>query len=301
MKIQRTNDLQVFVHTADSRSLTATAKLLNTTPALTSAALKRLESSLGVRLFERSTRQLRLSEAGERFLPHARAAMANLAEAEQSVSEDAAALGYALRLALPSDLARGPLLNWLEDYFQDRPEVQLELYPSDQLAQLHSQPIDLAIRYGSPADSSLIAMPLAMHNRRLLVASPAYVKAHGAPQSLDELTRHNCLCFKLGDTVHDRWKFGTVGAFETVKVSGNRFADDAHLVRLWALAGAGIAYRSKLDVASDLKSGALVQLLPQVATEVLPLMLLVVSRNHLTEAVRQLAQDMAVFLARWEP
>ena len=92
-----------------------------------------------------------------------------------------------------------------------------------------------------------------------------------------------------------------MGAFETVKVSGNRFADDAHLVRLWALAGAGIAYRSKLDVASDLKSGALVQLLPQVATEVLPLMLLVVSRNHLTEAVRQLAQDMAVFLARREP
>lgn len=298
MKIQRTEDLQVFVYTADSGSLSATARLLNSTPALTSAAVKRLESSLGVRLFERTTRQLRLSDAGERFLPHARATLASLAEAEQSVTSEVASLGYTLRIALPSDLGRGPLLAWLEDYFKARPKVQLELYPSDRLAQLHSQPIDLAIRYGTPPDSNLIALPLAQDNHRLLVASPAYLKAHGTPQSLADLRHHNCLCFKLGDTVNDRWKFGVEGAFQTVKVSGNRFADDAHLVRLWALDGAGIAYKSRLDIAPDLQSGALVQLLPQMKTERLPLMMLLVSRNHLNSAVRQLAQDMGLFLQK---
>jgi DNA-binding transcriptional LysR family regulator len=303
MRIQRTEDLQVFVNTADSGSLSATARRLNSTPAQTSAAVKRLELALGVRLFERTTRQLRLSEAGERFLPHARAALASLAEAELAISGEAATLGHTLRMALPSDLSRGPLLAWLQAYFQTRPNVQLELYPSDRLAQLHSQPIDLAIRYGTPPDSSMIALPLAPDNRRLLVASPGYLEAHGTPQSLAQLRQHNCLCFKLGESVNDRWKFGPEGAVQTVKVTGNRFADDGHLVRMWALDGAGIAYKSQLDIAPDLRSGALVQLLPELITERLPLMLLLVSRNHLDSALRQLAQDMRPFLQQlaWMP
>jgi DNA-binding transcriptional LysR family regulator len=303
MRIQRTEDLQVFVNTADSGSLSATARRLNSTPAQTSAAVKRLELALGVRLFERTTRQLRLSEAGERFLPHARAALASLAEAELAISGEAATLGHTLRMALPSDLSRGPLLAWLQAYFQTRPHVQLELYPSDRLAQLHSQPIDLAIRYGTPPDSSMIALPLAPDNRRLLVASPGYLEAHGTPQSLAQLRQHNCLCFKLGESVNDRWKFGPENAVQNVKVTGNRFADDGHLVRMWALDGAGIAYKSQLDIAPDLRSGALVQLLPELITERLPLMLLLVSRNHLDSALRQLAQDMRSFLQQlaWMP
>ncbi|WP_339847924.1 LysR family transcriptional regulator [uncultured Halopseudomonas sp.] len=247
MKIQRIDDLAVFLHTVEAGSFSAAARQLNLAPAVASASIKRLEEQLGTRLFERTTRRLRLSEAGERYLPHARAAFHALRDAEQALEADA-----------------------------------------------NQQPIDLAVRYGQPEDSSFVALPLAPDNRRVLCASPAYLAQHGSPQNISELSQHNCLCFRLGEAVHDRWRFAAP-EHTTLRVRGDRTSDDGDTVRRWALRGQGIAYKSYLDIAQHLASGELVWLLPEVTGEPSPLMLLVINRRRLNPALRQLAGEMAAF------
>jgi DNA-binding transcriptional LysR family regulator len=292
MKIPRIDDLTIFVRTAGAGSFSAAARLCDVTPAAASAAIKRLEEVLEVRLFERSTRRVRLSEAGARYLPHAEAALRALAHGECEIG-DGAALGP-LRVGLPSDLARSHLLAWIDAFAEDEREggraAQVEVRVSDRLVDLYQQPVDLALRYGAPEDSSLIALPLAPHNRRVLCAAPAYLERHGTPTSLAELERHNCLRFVRGDAVYSRWRFEGQAP---VLVHGDRVADDSDIVRRWALAGRGVAYKSRLDVAGDLAAGRLVALLPAVLGEPAPLVLLVVSRERVTPGVRRLADALA--------
>ena len=294
MKIQRLDDLALFLTTVDAGSFSAAARQLDVAPAVASAAIKRLEAQLGVRLFERTTRRLRLSEAGERFLPDARQAWQHLRDAEQALDADAHALTGTLRLTLPSNLARSHLLDWLEDYLAERPAVRLEMQVSDRVADLYQQPIDLAVRYGQPEDSRFIALPLAPDNRRVLVASPDYLARHGKPGSLSELQQHACLLYRLGDAVHDRWRFDLPGEPQ-IKVRGTRISDDGDVVRLWALRGLGVAYKSYLDVSRELTSGELVQLLPELPGELAPVHLLLIHRQRLNPALRELAQAMARF------
>src|SRR3989344_3837427 len=139
----RFDDLQLFVTTADLGNLSAAARRLDISPAVASAALKRLEQQLDVRLFSRSTRSLRLTPEGELFLGHAR--------------------------------------------------LQLRLLLGDRVAALFREPVDIALRYGAPEDSSLVALPVAAANRRVLCAAPQYLHKHGTPQTVDELSEHNCL------------------------------------------------------------------------------------------------------------
>jgi DNA-binding transcriptional LysR family regulator len=209
LKINRLDDLQVFVAAAEAGSFTDVARHLHLTPAAVSAVVKRLEQALGTRLFERSTRHVRLSEAGERLLAPARQALQALAQCEgalQDANDPAGRLAGPLRMALPSDLGRHQLLGWLAEFLADDEAVSLELRVSDRLSHLLEQPVDLAVRYGEPDDSGFIALPLAPRNARVLVASPAYLARHGAPQTPAELRRHNCLRFVLGESLYSRWR-----------------------------------------------------------------------------------------------
>jgi DNA-binding transcriptional LysR family regulator len=299
--MDRLGPLQLFVAVAEAGSFSAAARRLALGPVQASATIARLERELGVRLFERSTRRLRMTEAGEQWLPHARQLLAAWAEGEaalRAAAGDGQPLTGRLRVSLPSDLGRQHLWRWMEDFIAAEPDtpdarLQLELRLSDRLADLLQEPVDYAVRYGEPADSRLVALPLAPGNRRVLCASPAYVARHGAPQTPDGLYDHHCLRFVLGDSVHGRWRFtGPAGETRSVDVSGPRVADDGGLVREWALAGLGLAYKSALDVASDLAAGRLLALLPGWTGEPAPLHWMTVGRHGLTPAVRRLAQAL---------
>ncbi|MCY1538633.1 HTH-type transcriptional regulator DmlR [compost metagenome] len=147
------------------------------------------------------------------------------------------------------------------------------------------------MRYGKPSDSGLVALPLSEHNRRVVCASPAYFARHGMPQAPADLRRHNCLSFVLGETLHDRWSFlRPDGSTLTVPVKGDRVGDDGELVRRWALAGHGVAYKSRYDVLSDLRAGRLVEALADYTSEPSPLYLLCVHRMLLSPAVRRLRE-----------
>jgi DNA-binding transcriptional LysR family regulator len=290
----RLHDINVFVRTADRGSLSAAARELDMSPALASVAVKRLEKALGLRLFARTTRSLRLTEDGEHYLTHAREALRLLTEGHAALVLGQGSVAGTLKIALPSDFGRNVLLGWLDAFQLQFPQISYQLSVGDRLADLYRQPVDVALRYGPLDDSSLIAMPIVPDNRRVLVASPGWIAQHGRLRTVDELRRHNCLRFALDDVVHDRWSF-TVGPAAqpvSVRVSGNRSADDADVVRRWAVAGMGIAYKSQLDVADDLRAGRLQVLLPDVAGEPAPLQMVCTHRAQVTPAVIHLRDHL---------
>lgn len=298
MKINRLDDLEVFVVAADVGSFSIAARQLGISPVVASAIIKRLESRLGVRLFERSTRHVRLSEAGERFLPHAQQALQalNWGESVLEDPEDKGTLAGPLRLSLPNDLGRHHLIGWIDDFLASQPEgykPQVELRISDGLSDLIQQPVDFAIRYGVLKDSSLVALPLESLNRRVLCASPAYLARYGMPHTLEELKHHNCLRYFRQDSPYSRWLFDSVPENSYFDAQGDRMADDGSVVHQWALAGLGVAYKSHLDVAADLRAGRLIQLMPELRGELTPLYFLVVGRHRLNNGIRHLVQYLA--------
>lgn len=295
------NDLDIFVRTAENGSLSATARALDLTPAATSAALKRLEAELGVQLFVRSTRSLRLTPPGELFLEQCRPALLALQQASQQLVSGEQALRGVLKLSAPSDLGRNLLLPWLNEFQNLHPNVDIRLQLSDRMANVYSDPVDAAFRYGKPPDSSLVALPLAPSNRRVLCASPAYIAKYGVPATPHELSAHGCLCFMLGDEIHDRWRFSFEGAPEiTVRVKSVNVSNDGDAVRRWALLGKGIAYKAGFDVATDLLEGRLCALCTDWTTEAVPLFLVVPSRRQLTPLVRHLRDFIAQRTAELE-
>ncbi|WP_020410195.1 LysR family transcriptional regulator [Hahella ganghwensis] len=285
-------DLTIFRKTAQLGSLSACARQLDLTPAAASAAVKRLEAEIGVALFIRSTRHLRLTQEGEIFLKHCQEALQILEEGTQALTHGIAVVRGTLQLSAPSDLGRNMLVEWLDAFQERHQDVQVRLRLTDRIADIYSQPVDLALRYGEPPLSNLVALPVAPGNRRILCASPGYLKRHGTPSSPEELRDHNCLCYMLSEYTYNRWRFFRDGRECTAEVKGNRVSDDGDVVRRWALEGRGIAYKSALDVARDLGSGKLVAICTDWAGEASPLNLICADRRQLNPAVRALHQTL---------
>ena len=130
---------------------------------------------------------------------------------------------------------------WLAEFQRLHPKLQLKLRISDRLADLGRQPVDLAIRYGQPKDSQLIAMPLVPDNHRVLCAAPDYIARFGAPERPEDINQHQVLQLVLGEAVHSKWQFWRHGQLQQVQVRGALVADDGDVVRRWAVAGLGIA------------------------------------------------------------
>ena len=290
MKIKNLHDLETFVATAEQGSLSAAARMLDTSPAVASASLKRLEADLGAVLFIRSTRSMRLTLAGERLLARSKALLDGLREAEDEVRAGQDAIEGQLQISMPSDLGRHVVLPWLNDFQARYPGVKLKLQLTDRLANIYREPVDIALRFGVQPESSMVALPLLAENRRVLCASPAYLARHGVPASPRELEDHNCLCFMLDETVNDRWRFRKGDEEVEIAVQGDRVADDSEIVKRWALAGLGICYRSRIDVHADLAGGRLRLILPEWEGVNAPLTMLVANRKQVSPAVRVLRE-----------
>ncbi|WP_042879789.1 LysR family transcriptional regulator [Cupriavidus necator] len=287
-------DLDIFVRTADSGSLSAAARALDLTPAAASAALKRLEAELGVPLFVRSTRTMRLTQQGELLLAQGRPALEALQQVGQQLATGVQEFRGALKLSATSDFGRNLLLPWLDAFQALHPQVEIRLHLSDRLANIYSEPVDVAFRYGKPPDSNLVALPVAPDNCRVLCVAPSYLAQHGIPETPQALSEHNCLCYMFGDEVHDRWRFSRDGAEPvTVRVRPFNVSNDGDVVRRWALLGKGIAYKAYFDVAEDLAEGRLRALCADWGTEASPLYMVVPGRRQLTPLLRALRDFVA--------
>jgi DNA-binding transcriptional LysR family regulator len=277
-----TQSLHIFIRVADSGNLSAAARSLDLTPAAVSASIKRLEAEIGALLFVRTTRQLRLTQAGERFLLHAREGIQAIERGVAAVQAPVRNLEGPLRMSMPSDLSRSFVLDWLDQFVERHPGVRLQLDISDRLADVFRQPVDVALRYGHPSDSSMVALPIAPSNRRVLCAAPTYLARRGAPLNPSDLAQHDCLSFMLGHRFHDEWSFKRGDESVRIAVTRHRTASDGEIVHRWALDGHGIAYKSALDVHSSLRSGRLVALCTDWRGEDAPLFLLCPQRREIT-------------------
>ncbi len=252
--------------------------------------MKRLERELGVKLFARSTRNLRLTSEGEKFLVGCEAGLGLILSAGENLSAGGGKVRGKIQLSVPSDLGRNLVLPWLCEFRRRHPDVQLRLQVSDRLAGVYREQVDVALRYGEPPDSSMISLPVAPGNVRVLCASPEYIRRHGEPRSPQELARHNCLCFMLGERPHNRWTFRRAGQEIEVKVGGSFLCDDGDAVHKLALLGEGVAYKSLLDVSGDIREGRLLAICRDWQGELAPLSLLGADRDQLRPAVRALRE-----------
>ena len=292
MKIENIGDLHVLVQTARGGTLTAAARVLGLTPAAASATLKRLETQLGTRLFERSTRAMRLTTQGQILLDYAVRAFELLDEGESQAAADRATLVGTVRVAAPSDLTRNLLLPLFDEFMAAHPGLQLQLSVADRVLDVMRDEVDVAIRYGTLADSRLVARTLAKSSP-ICSASPDYLRRHGTPKTPQELLQHNCITFDRGGRRHRAWRFCRDGQWTEVRVDGDRSVDDASLAREWALAGRGVILKSEIDQRRDLDSGALVALLTEWQTEPYPLHALLPSGRFVPNRVRALVDFLA--------
>lgn len=284
-------DLNVVLNVAKFRNITAAAESLDMRTATASAAIKRVERALGAELFIRTTRQLRLSVAGERYLPKCEQAMKMLELAKQNVKDDLDIIDGELRISVPSDLGRNLILPWLDEFMQLHTSIKLKLHISDSNIDFYRDPIDIALRYGSPTDSNLYGFKIC-NVPRVICATPQYLENNGIPEHPNELTNHNALLYQLHDIIHDVWEFSQDSELIKVKVQGNRASNDAELVRRWCVNGKGIAAKSILDMSHDLLNEHIVTILSEFAPKQTELWLVCPSRQTITPAVRLLREHL---------
>ncbi len=281
-------DIEIFTRTAELGSLSQAARSLGLTPAAASAALKRVEEDVDALLMIRSTRSLRLTQEGALYLRYCQQALKLMTEGRDATHAIHAAARGTLRVSVSSDFGRNLLAPWLDDFQARHPEFQIRLYLSDQVSNVVKEEVDIAIRYGVPPDSTQIAVPLAANNRRILCASPEFIARAGAPATPYDLVNFNCLCFMVGERVHEQWQFTHTQKDDEVlvAVSGNCSSNDGDMVRRWAISGKGISCKSELDVAGDIRAGRLVRVCPDWQGELAPLYLVVADRRQLSPMVR---------------
>lgn len=283
-------DIRFFVQAARFSSLSEAARRMDVSSAAASATLKRLEAELGLKLMVRTTRNLRLTQAGEVFLTQCAQGLQLIQQAREHLQQDHSSIAGVVQISLPSNLGRQVVLPLLRDFRQRYPKVELRIQLTDRLVEMHREPIDVVLRYGKPADSSLVALPIAQHNRRVLCATPAYLNKFGTPLAPVDLRQHACLCFQLSGRIYNRWTFDRGGRTEVIEVSGPIVSDDGDAIRLFGLMGEGIIYKSAIDVMDDVKQGLLIPLCTDWQGEAVPLYLACADRSQLRPVVKLLRE-----------
>ena len=286
----QTEDLKIILKVAEYRSITAAATSLDLSTATASAAIKRVERNLGIDLFVRTTRQLRLSAAGERYIPYCHQALQMLDTGQQNVKEELDIIDGELRIGVSSDLGRNIILPWLDELMQTHSGIKLKVHITDSNIDFYRDPIDLALRYGSPNDASLYGFKIC-NVPRVVCASKKYLAQHDTPQHPNDLINHNVLFYQLNDVVHNTWEFSKGSEKFKIKLNGNRAANDGDLVRRWCVAGKGIAIKSSLDMSANILNNDVKQILPDYQPQGTELWLICPNRQSITPAVR-LIRDM---------
>lgn len=279
--------IELFVLAGEQGSFTAAAAMAGVTPAAVSRSISRLEERLGVRLFVRTTRQIRLTDGGKVYFEQCRQALSQLVEAEREVTGQQATPSGKLRISVPTPYAHYRLLERIAAFRLQFPEVQVEVHVSNRNIDFAEEGYDLAVRGRAPQDSTLIARKLE-DAALVLVASPAYLKRRGKPNTLEELAGHDCIQFVLPSTGRlIPWQFMRDG--QEIELAGSDAivcAEDFLGMGTLAVHGGGIAQTYRFAVERELASGALVELLPQHGGCSRPFYLIYPHARHLSLRVR---------------
>ena len=297
-------DIGFFAALANAGSLSAAARELGISTAAVSRHLGQMEARLGLPLINRTTRRMSLTPEGELYLDFARKIQGDMDELENRLSGASAAPQGLLRVNATLGFGRSHIAPLISTFCRRYPKVDVQLQLSVNPPPITEDLYDLCFRFGTPPDSRAIARFIAP-NRRILVASPAYLKRHGTPKTPDDLTRHHCIGIRQGDEAYGLWRFmpqpGKGKAKDpaqtkrtiSVKVRGNLTTNDGGVAVAWALDGHGILLRAEWDVRPYLKSRRLVEVLPGYASPDADIYAIYPERHRTSLRVKALVDTVA--------
>ncbi len=263
--MDRLKQIESFVAVATKGSLTAAANAEGVAPAVIGRRIDALEERLGVKLLMRTTRRITLTHEGSAFLEDCQRLLADLANAEASVTAGGVKASGHLRVTAPAGFGRRHVAPLVPGFLARHPDVSLSLNLSDRVVDIVNEGVDCAVRVGDLPDSSLVSVRLA-ENRRLCVASPGYLQRAGTPQHPAELSRHECLTLSSEASQTRGWAFTIDGEVVHQRPSSRLDCNDGQVLHDWCLAGLGIAWRSTWEVEREVSSGRLVSLLNAFAS-----------------------------------
>ncbi|VTU38041.1 D-malate degradation protein R [Variovorax sp. PBL-H6] len=302
--MDRLKQLESFVAIAARGSLTAAAKAEGVAPAIMGRRLDALEERLGVKLLLRTTRRITLTHEGSAFLEDCQRLLVELANAEASVSAGGVKASGHLRVTAPAGFGRRHVAPLVPRFHALHPEVTISLNLSDRVIDVAGESFECAVRVGDLPDSSLVSVRLA-DNRRRCVATPEFIRLHGAPRHPNELARFACLTLSSDASQTRGWAFripADAGEQEVVylKPSGPLDCSDGQVLHDWCLAGHGIAWRSTWEVEAEIDAGLLVPLLDEFAAPPNGIYAVFPQRKHLPLRVRLWLDFLKVHYARTE-
>lgn len=281
--------IELFCTAAEAESFTVAARHAGVTPAAVSRAMARLEQRLGARLFVRTTRKVRLTDAGHAYLRQVKPALAQLAEAESEVGGQQRVAAGTVRISVPTPMGHHLLLPLLARFRRQYPEVRVEVQLSNRNVDFSSEEFDLAIRGRDQPDSGLVVRKL-LDARLCVVAAPDYLARHGTPRRLQDLAKHDCIQFLLPRTgLPVPWRFRTEdGEVELTTHGGLQCAEDLLGTVTLARAGGGLLQTYRFIVEDDLRQGVLTEVLPRHAGCTRPFSLVYPGARYLPLRVRLL-------------
>ncbi|MFZ1605761.1 MAG: LysR family transcriptional regulator [Rhodoferax sp.] len=290
--MDKLKQLESFVSVATRGSLTAAAIAEGVAPAIMGRRIDALEERLGVKLLLRTTRRITLTHEGSAFLEHCQRILADVTNAEASVSAGGVKASGHLRITAPAGFGRRHVAPLVPKFHDLHPEVTISLNLSDRIVDIAGEGYDCAVRVGDMPDSSLVSVRLA-DNRRLCVATPAYLTRCGTPQTPTDLVRFDCLTLSSDASQTRGWAFrsapggGTNGdAVSYLKPGGPLDCSDGQVLHDWCLAGWGIAWRSTWEVEAEIAAGHLVAVLEDYAAPPNGIYAVFPQRKHLALRVR---------------
>jgi DNA-binding transcriptional LysR family regulator len=252
-------EMTVFVAAVDAGNFSAAARILGITPSAVSKQISRLEARLGARLLNRSTRRISLTDVGREFYERSQSILSDIDAAERAVGDASDRPRGRLRITASISFGQRQIVPLIPEFVSRFPDVRVDVLFSDRMINIVDEGIDVAVRVSAPADSALIARRL-VPDRRVICASPTYLREHGMPAEPEDLAAHNALIYS---TVYsDTWRFDGPSGSRAVKVSSNFAANSGEAVRDLALRGFGIARLATFLVGPDIKAGRLTAILP---------------------------------------
>jgi LysR family transcriptional activator of dmlA len=254
-------DFALFRVIVEAGGISAAALALQSSPAAVSRRLTALEARLGVRLAERSSRRFRLTDEGLLLYERSRSILNQIRDAEAEVASRGGAARGLLRVGAPTDFGRRHVAPLLARFTSQHPGLEAHFILSDAGLEVEADACDLVLRFGLPTDEGMIARKITTTNR-ILCAAPSYLVRRGAPRTPEDLTAHSCLRLTRRHQLLDLWRFSHQGNEYEVKVGGLLSSGDGAVLHDWVLSGEGISCEALWDVAEDLDSGRLVQLMP---------------------------------------
>lgn len=276
--------IPVFVAVVEAESFTRAAAKLGLTKSAVSRRVSDLEEQLGVQLLHRTTRSLSLTEAGERYLEHARTALSEAIAAEDAATELQRVPRGRLRINAPMSFGRLHVAPAIPDFLKRYPDIHVDMTMEDRVVDLIEGRYDLAIRVGTLPDSTLVARKLAPSST-VLCASPEYVKKHGKPHRPEELLDHNCLLYAYFSEANE-WTFVRDTERTSIRVSGSYQVNNSEALRDAVMQGSGVSRIPTFIVGPDIAKGDLVRLLDDYVMPSQDIYAVWPERRHLPTKVR---------------